>query len=468
MRLPRHFSIGMANKILAILDVASTPSQDEISHFAIMKSLLTFLILPAFIGCMTNVVTPTAVAAESETWQPPFDGAEPGVLYLPDAHCVYWRYGWKRKPGDTAGIQIKGEFPDARYFSFNVYNDDTKMTLGSFSDYDLKADHGAPNPFLGQTVNGSASTYTISILPDGATCDDPNVLRFPDATENVSVLLRFYLAEKDLKGGKPMPVISLYDSKTKTTKPAPESSKVPKLSKQEVKKYLLPLAKKMATQFEEDPASLLQTLEHRKSGESLKISELICKQVVAPAFLFSAPGEPVHAYNFQTEGTYPNKDNHYLTMPIIRKGDDVLLVKFKAPKFPASAKDSPSAEVRYFSISQGDDLTYNFATLYDKEFTIQADGFIRLLIGNDTPELRRKAAELHVDFMPWKVHDKMLLVYRHMIPRKDFSGATDKVPLAKHDKPKAGQEGNAFIGDYSPTGKFFPLKEVLSVATLDF
>lgn len=420
------------------------------------------LILAGLLALTASVITAEDQAPDSNTWEPPYNGADPNVLYLPDANAVYWRYGWKRKPGDTGGLRITGEFPEARYFSYNVYDDDTKMSLGSFSDAELKGDSGAVNPFQGGGGEKISGSYTISILPEGVAGEDENVLRFPDSVNHVSILLRFYLPEGDLKGRRPLPVISLYAPGTGELSAAPPSKKIPKVSKEEVKKYLLPMAKKMVAEIEHNPADVLRGLEHR-TGDSLKVNELICKQVVAEAFTRNVPGEPLLSFNFQTEGTYPNKDNYYLTMPVVRTNEsDVLLLKFKAPRFPASRQEYPESEVRYFSLSQGDEITYNHATIIDRDFTVHGDGFIRVLIGADALEIRETAAESGFDFMPWKVHDKMLLVYRHMMPRKDFGGGIDKVPVFEKGEPARGQSGTVAIGDYAPIGKFLSLRDLLA------
>ncbi len=429
-----------------------------------MKLLRTILIILLTGSSVWN----SAVAEQSKTWDPPFDGRDPSVLYLPDSVAIYWRHGWKRNPGDPNGVRVTGEFPDARYFSFNVYNDDTKMTLGSFSDYDLVPDEGGINPFKGKSDSEGKSSYTIDILPEGAKSDLKNVLNFPDSVQNVSFLLRFYVSEKDQKGNRPLPVISTLNSETGEVTAGAPSAQAPKVSKVEIQKYLLPMFKEMAGKAEKNPEAVIEMIHKRQQGDSLSVKELVCKQVVAPAFRYFQPGGILESYNFNTSGTYPNKDNHYLVIPVIRKNDDVLVVKFRAPQFPASAKDYPTSPVRYFSLSQGDDITYNHGTIIDRDFLIGEDGIARVMIGDDSDALRKKAKQMVYNYMPWKVHEKMLLVYRHMIPRADFANGNDKVPTIDHSKPAEGQRGTKFIGDYAPTGKLIPLQDVLAAEKLDW
>lgn len=403
-------------------------------------------------------------ATSSSTWEPPYVGSDPKVLYLPDGHAVYWRYGWKRQPGDTNGVVITARFPDARYFSYNVYNDDTKSSLGSFTDADIKTNDGGSNPFTG--AKATEGTYKIHIVPEGVKVEGGNVLTFPDSVTSISFALRHYLPVGDMFGGVPLPEIKRFDGKTGAVSEAPPSSPVPKISKQTAQLYLKPLLKKIATEFEQNPDKVLAALHHRDTSKPLDIEELICRQVSAPAFTRFLPGETNQFYRANPAGTYPNKDNLYLAFAGVRKSDETLIIKFRAPDYPKSPSEYADANLRYFSISQGDENTYNYATTYDREIQVAADGLAYFIIGDDTPELRAKAKALGANFQPWLVHDKVVMIYRHMLPAKNFAHGIDKVPVTDKSKPIKGQEATAFIGDYAPTAKFVPTADLLTAASI--
>ena len=403
-------------------------------------------------------------AATSSTWEPPYVGSDPKVLYLPDGHAVYWRYGWKRQLGDTSGVVINARFPDARYFSYNIYNDDTKSSLGSFTDVNIKANDADSNPFTGSKAAGGS--YKIYIVPEGANVEGGNVLRFPDSVTNISFALRHYLPTGDIFGGVPLPEIKRYDGATGAISEAPPSSPVPKISKQTAQLYLKPMLKKIATEFEQDPDKVLAALHHRDTSKPLNIEELICRQVSAPAFTRFRPGETNQFYRANPAGTYPNNDNFYLASAAVRKSNETLLIKFRAPDYPKSPSEYASASLRYFSISQGDENTYNYATTYDREMQVAADGLTYFIIGDDTPDLRAKAKALGANFQPWLVPDKAIMIYRHMLPAKSFTKGIDKVPVTDKTKPLKGQEASAFIGDYAPTAKFVPTADLLAAPSI--
>jgi len=395
---------------------------------------------------------PVFAIAQQDTWEPPYRGDDPTLLYLPDTKATYWRYGWTRKPGDINGIIITGNMPDVRYFSYNVYDDNTKSTLGSFTDFQIATDNEGINPFSGKGGDAQ-SAYTIHVLPEGTNTDAKNVLYFPDKLTKVSVFLRHYVAQKNIGGGVPLPNIAMYEPVTKTTSIAPASSKIPALSKEEAKTYLIPMFKKMVSQFEQNPEHMIESLQTQFKGDSLDMKELIASQVIGKAFNLFKLGDTQYSLRLQTAGTYPNQDNYYLALPIIRTKNQALLARFKVPKTPQSRADYPDADVRYFSLSQGDKHSYTLQTIIDVDMKIDSEGFANFIIANDTSKMRSKAKSLGVNFMPWKTGDEMLLIYRHMLPDADFKFGVDKVASYDKSKPAKDQLAVKTIGAYALVGK---------------
>lgn len=391
----------------------------------------------------------TAIAQE-KTWEAPYVGSSRDVLYLPDANAVYWRYGWRRENTSSLdGFMIKGQFPQARYFSFNVYDDTTKSSVGSFTDFAVKPDAD------------DANSYTLHIVPQGSPVKGSNVLYFPKGLTSVSVILRHYLAQDTIFGNKPLPQISRIAAGSNASTAATASLPVPKVSKEDIKKYVLPMVRSILA----NPNASVWDLQAAAAADagSLTLEQLICKQVVASAFNYNRNDSVLHAYNFDTGGVYPNMDNHYLTMPVTRKKDDALIVKFKAPVYAKSAADNASADVRYFSVSQGDDITRNYATLADKELSVQPDGYVYLLIADESAAVKTKAQSLGINFMPWLVNDKMMLVYRNMLPRSGYTKGVNAVPKFEKSKGEASQRGEKFIGAYAPIGKIVTKDALLSM-----
>lgn len=118
-------------------------------------------------------------------------------------------------------MTIKGAYPNARYFSFAVYQDETPTAIvGDLYDAQIAPDPGSVNPFVRpetsqtrtahQPVNG---TYTVVISRTGQTSG--NTIGVPP-DRFVWVLLRIYIPSADpslsgqsLTGGVPLPTITL-------------------------------------------------------------------------------------------------------------------------------------------------------------------------------------------------------------------------------------------------------------------
>lgn len=161
--------------------------------------------ITTFIACLLIVFSFNFVFAQAiTTWEPPFVGSSKDVLYLPDANAVYWRYGWERDSLSQDGFVIKGRFPIARYFSYNLYNDNTKSSIASLADYLIKPDDNSGN-------------YTIHVVPEGTVINAKNTILFPRTLSNVSIILRHYLPKGNIYGNTSMHKIEIYEAKSQNS-----------------------------------------------------------------------------------------------------------------------------------------------------------------------------------------------------------------------------------------------------------
>jgi hypothetical protein len=255
----------------------------------------------------------------------------------------------------------------------------------------------------------SKDTYTIYILPEGETMNAANEVHFPTNLESVSVFLRHYVPEKDIFGNVPLPVITAYQN-------GKENPANPSAAKTNVHKNL--------------------------------VGGMAFWKILKPVFEHIPNYDTIYSYRVDAAGTYPNYDNFYLTMPVVRRNNDVLLVRFRPPTYTTKQGDN-SREVRYHSLNQGDILTYNLDGTKDADMSISPDGYVYTLIGDDIAANREKAKQLGINFMPWKVGERMVLIQRHMLPNPNFAGGIDKVPILDLNKSIYAQRGTNFIKDYA-------------------
>src|ERR687891_332852 len=93
---------------------------------------------------------------------------------FPDEAAIYWVGGYQALPGMR--IRIDGEFPHARYMSFNVY-DQAQRPLDAIADAEIVPNEGSENPFVeGAKRDVESRSYSVfvefgSILNNTATTE---------------------------------------------------------------------------------------------------------------------------------------------------------------------------------------------------------------------------------------------------------------------------------------------------------
>jgi hypothetical protein len=408
----------------------------NIRHHPVCRFIfhIQLLFLPLLITGVSN--------AQSTVWEKPFAGNDPTLLYYPDQQAVYFRYGWENKPG--LNLVIKGKMPEARYFSFNLYNDNTKSSIAALADYEIKPDEG------------DNSSYTIYIMraPDAAAYS--NVIILPDSIKIASVFLRYYVARGNIYANKPLPIISMLENGV-------SKSPIPSIPISSMKPEDMA---KLKSQIMANPKLISRKERKVLASKSASLQEkepIISKVLTVPVFKHFTNPEAIGAYNFNPGGNYPNKDNHYILMPVVRSGKDVLVARFKAPGFATQLGDT-SQQVRYFSLSQGNEYTNTSVTLYDEQLRVSPDGFIYVVVANDSKELRTKVEGMGINFMPWNYKDRLVLILRHMLPAPTFAQSTGEVPLFDKAKPAKGQEAEWSIGEYALVGRLMKLSAFKSIS----
>src|SRR6187397_643467 len=120
------------------------------------------------------------------------DASTTNVLAV-DTNAVYWGGTYAGLPGTR--IRIEGQFPHARYMSWNVY-DSTVKPVDALADFQLQH-------------SGSSYTAFIVFGPKPAQ-PAPNTLYSGDS-HGGTFLYRIYVPNRgqDAKGGVPLPKVSL-------------------------------------------------------------------------------------------------------------------------------------------------------------------------------------------------------------------------------------------------------------------
>jgi len=402
-------------------------------HFAPQQTLLVFgrFLIPIFIQFIFLFVSLTAIG-QNNSWEKPYAGNDPSLLYYPDQNAVYFRYGWENKT--EHGVVIKGKMPEARYFSYNLYNDYTKSSIAALADFEIVPDED------------DRSSYTIHIMPERMRGKYKNQIILPDTVQIASVFLRYYLPSKSIYANKPLPEIYFFDEdKLKPALPGIPVAPMSAADMANLKKLIMANPQIISGEERKLLSSSTATMKEKEP--------IISKVMTVPIFKHYTDPLSIGAFNYNSSGNYPNKDNHYIVMPVVRKKEDVLVVRFKAPTHAMQLGDT-SKNVRYYSLSQGNEYTNTSITMHDEQLRVSNDGFVYVVVANDTREARAKANEMGINFMPWLYNERIVLILRHMLPSQGFRQSAREVPLFDNSRPAKGQEAQITIGDFALVGKF--------------
>jgi hypothetical protein len=155
------------------------------------------------------------------------------------------------------------------------------------------------------------------------------------------------------------------------------------------------------------------------------------------------------------EGMIQNNDNLYLLSAVTKLPGEVYYIRFKAPSFVTSSSTILTSEVRYWSMNIGDDLSYVFNAFKDEDCKIDEDGYVNIVIGENSEELKSRVQRLGFNFLEWNVpRKKGYLIYRNMLTKPGFEGNISKVPFATDGDKDSFETTDAslFIGEYAPRG----------------
>ena len=346
-------------------------------------------------------------------------GFDTMVPALPDAYSNYFAYSFART-SDDIGIRINGEFADARYMSFNLYDVWVGNSTAAILDKDMSSKACSYNHFASEAEEPN-KRYSVNIVPIGTdTSRMENPMTYDPGIDSLSVFIRYYVPVGTF-GEVPLPSVEAFNINTGEILDRPE------------------------------PFDLIP--------DFVDIDELT--ELVDPLFSLETPNV-IRFYNGNSGGLYPNEHNHYIAAPITKKDDEVYMIRFLAPTYVTDDSEIGTKDMRYFSINQGGVNTRNYSGIHDSQFIIAQDGYITLVIADDTAELREKAEGLN--FTPWSLpegDDQMVLLYRNLVINEAFQFGTNSVPKLDRDNPIIEQAANFYMGDYAPIGLKMSVEDYL-------
>ncbi len=384
-------------------------------HIKLILILFTISIITIF-SCNDKDTTepgcsPLNIGDETH-WRGPFAGNNDTVLYIPDEYAVYWYFVIDRTNNPNQYIQINGNYGNARYMSYNVYDLNSLTSSGSILDKQLIPHCDSYNPFTpGENVNGTSTIYSVNIVPSSINIEIDNQLNFSDNIDKLIVMLRYYVYETDFMAGVPLPIIVGKD---------PSNNSDVELN------------------FSPDKPSVDVSQFTDQMNDLSKVGNL----------------NSIGFWKTGSNGLLANNDNKYLIGPSIVSSDELAVIRLQPPSFQTDF--SIPADVRYWSINIGDNKTLNYNGIKDDDAIVADDGWTYFVFGRDNNDVKAKCDQIKYNFVEWKMPtDTAFFIYRNLVS-ENFPGNLDNVDSVDTEKPIEGlieYRADKQIGNYAPRGE---------------
>lgn len=320
-------------------------------------------------------------------WGEVLRGDDMKLQFYPDHFAFYWEYTFDAAANPNIGLIIEGEYPKARFLSYNAYDDDAQTSYCekgfSVMDVEIEPDNGYVNPFVQETTKTNQK-YTVYVLPTDApesiVANCNNICWFDADVKKVCTILRYYIPEGGIEGSVAMPTIKAVDLTTGKELKAPERA--------------------------------LSGLRGEMELPSAAFT------AAANLLFFRAP------FAF----AYPNSPSEYCYSRNVLEEDEVMVFNFKAPSYPKSVSEYATADMRYWSVCVGNEETYTPLAISDYQTTIDANGFANYILADvnsaNYSEVEKIAKEKGYNILAWNGAEwgkGVMILYRNMVFADDYA-----------------------------------------------
>lgn len=318
-------------------------------------------------------------------------------------------------------IEITGQYPDARYFSFTLYGGD-QNALTSIYDQQILPDPGSVNPFLAAGGSGQPRDYTVHVLFANQPADPaPNtVYAGPPSTVAGTVgfmVLRLYLPVGSPSGGVDYPKITVLDAGG-TPVSASEGACGDTFSIEG--SYYDHYAQENAPAGQASPAN----------GTT-----------------------PAVSWTRSFDNGYGNLQNSYLQVLVAHHWGQIVVAHFKAPTTPNTNAGQPvfgSWDMRYWSICTYDDTgTEVYGCVPDDAAPKDKEGYVTFVVSEAGQRPANATVADGISWVPWGPQNEIQLVQRNLLPASSFAHASESIAT-----PADNADAAKIMGRYYPTSAY--------------
>jgi hypothetical protein len=401
-----------------------------------------------------NGAAPVAGNVPACGWLVQSDADILNVAY-PDESATYWVAVIPNIPG--AKLRIDGQYPDARYFSFNVY-DPALRPIDGIADRDIEPAGGSVNPFT-QPGIASGGHYSVQVefktkpemraantLYSGSTA--VSALTIPNPV--TIVLYRIYIPADGLppNADVPLPTLTLETAKGASIVASQAGCAEPQLSKLIDALGAIDLNGTLIRVDYPDQLDVLPlrfpTASHPPTSSVFYGLPNALLHILGNLSPVELPAALQSTELLSGGGFLSNSDAAYTSSAFSRSDGNVFLLRARAPSWRGADGVSFGMEdMRYWSICQNEFATQRYvACTADYQTAIDADGFFTVMVSDIADRPANATKDNGISWLPWGPYPDGLLLYRHMLPNPSFAPAIQNVPF--------GTDPLSVMGDYFP------------------
>lgn len=380
-------------------------------------------------------------------------------IFYPDDSAKYWVALVPILPNTR--LRIDGRYPDARYFSFNVY-DPLLRPIDALADVELLPRAGGINPYAVEGASPgdpyraylefatkpeqrpSNTLYAGQFDLNGTTLPHPVML---------PLMYRTYVPGPglDFDGGVGLPILTL-ETADGDTELLPTADCV---------EPLLPTLGGAVTELGINDALLGVNI----YDEPLLLANSTVSVSDADAETHVFRGIPEFYVNFIAEllglpmlgdavesaaigggggGFMSNLHNAYTYNIYFRHKGNVNLLRAKAPTYRGQpGVPFGTEQLRYWSVCQNDVVTQRYTGCSRDEHTaLDEDGYFTIMVSDAEDRPSNATTANGITWLPWGPYIDAALAYRHMLPAPDYRETTSYVPR--------GTAVEDIMGEYAP------------------
>lgn len=388
-----------------------------------------------------------------------FDPGTTNVAF-PDDSAAYWVGAYQALPGTR--IRLHGEFPHARYMSFNVY-DQAQRPLDAIADAEIEPDPGATNPFRAGADRTAARRGYTAFVDFGPIPSQrkPNTLYTGTGQGgapnlNGTFIYRTYIADAGYgeDGGAGLP--------TATIEPESASGQPDSPCRTIVKPSTSVLNDTVAAMegYPSGPGALPPIFD-RPVPRWRKFTNIFAG--VADNLTDSDLADPLFQLQRSLDlhsaggsgGFLSNLHNAYMQTGLNKVHGAVVVTRMRMPTFPdtrAGTATMPGGQLRYWSLCSNDPATQRFVgCINDDRAVIGPDGYATFVVSS--PANKPRCAG--VNWLAFGPNARSVLIYRHMLPEPGFPQSIQRATF---------EQESLTMGEYVPRSKYFLSKAAAELA----